>query len=67
MNKKAIDVITYNKYNINEVINMNNKKKSMTIRIEENEFKKIKIKLINDDKSFQEYVMELIRRDMKGE
>lgn len=67
MNKKAIDVITYNIYNINEVINMNNKKKSMTIRIEENEFKKIKIKLINDDKSFQEYVMELIRRDMKGE
>jgi predicted DNA binding CopG/RHH family protein len=67
MNKKAIDVITYNIYNTNEVINMNNKKKSMTIRIEENEFKKIKIKLINDDKSFQEYVMELIRRDMKGE
>ena len=67
MNKKAIDVITYNIYNSNEVINMNSKKKSMTIRIEENEFKKIKIKLINDDKSFQEYVMELIRRDMKGE
>jgi predicted DNA binding CopG/RHH family protein len=67
MNKKAIDVITYNIYNTNEVMNMNNKKKSMTIRIEENEFKKIKIKLINDDKSFQEYVMELIRRDMKGE
>ena len=67
MNKKAIDVITYSIYNTNEVIDMNNKKKSMTIRIEENEFKKIKIKLINDDKSFQEYVMELIRRDMKGE
>ena len=64
MNKKAIDVITYSIYNTNEVIDMNNKKKSMTIRIEENEFKKIKIKLINDDKSFQEYVMELIRRDM---
>ena len=31
------------------------------------EFKEIKIKLINDDKSFQEYVMELIKRDMKGE
>ena len=46
---------------------MTNKKKSMTIRIEEKEFKEIKIKLINDDKSFQEYVMELIKRDMKGE
>ena len=46
---------------------MNNKKKSMTVRLTEKEFKEIKIKLINDDKSFQEYVMELIKRDMKRE
>ena len=37
---------------------MTNKKKSMTVRLTEQEFKEIKIKLINDDKSFQEYVME---------
>ena len=46
---------------------MTNKKKSMTVRLTEQEFKGIKIKLINDDKSFQEYVMELIKKDMKGE
>ena len=46
---------------------MNNKKKSMTVRLTEKEFKEIKIKLINDDKRIQEYVMELIKRDMKGE
>ena len=45
---------------------MTNKKKSMTVRLTEQEFKEIKIKLINDDKSFQEYILELIRRDMKG-
>ena len=46
---------------------MTNKKKRMTVRLREQEFKEIKIKLINDDKSFQEYVMELIKKDMKGE
>ena len=46
---------------------MTNKKKSMTVRLTEEEFKEIKIKLINDDKSFQEYVMELIKKDMKGD
>ena len=46
---------------------MTNKKKSMTVRLTEQEFKEIKIKLTNDDKSFQEYVMELITKDMKGE
>ena len=46
---------------------MTNKKKSMTVRLTEQEYKEIKIKLINDDKSFQEYVMELIKKDMKGE
>ena len=45
----------------------NNKKRNMTIRLTEKEFKEIKIKLINDNKSFQGYVMELIRKDMRGE
>lgn len=45
---------------------MDAKKKSMTVRLTEKEFKEIKIKLINDDKSFQKYVMELIKKDMKG-
>ena len=40
---------------------MTNKKKSMTVRLTEQEFKEIKIKLINDGKSFQEYIMELIK------
>ena len=46
---------------------MTNKKKSITVRFTVEEFKEIKIKLINDGKSFQEYIMELIKRDMKGE
>ena len=46
---------------------MNNKKKSMTVRLTEKEFKEIKIKLINDDKIFQVYVIELFKRDMTGE
>ena len=37
------------------------KKRSMTVRLTEEQFKEIKIKLINDDnKSFQDYVIELI-------
>ena len=47
---------------------MNNKKRSMTVRLTEKQFREIKIKLINDNnKSFQEYVIELIEKDMKGE
>lgn len=67
MGKISIDVLTQSIYTYIEVINMTNKKKSMTVRLTEQEFKEIKIKLINDGKSFQEYVMELIKRDMKGE
>ena len=44
------------------------KKRSMTVRLTEEQFKEIKIKLRNDDnKSFQDYVIELIEKDMKGE
>ena len=44
------------------------KKRSMTVRLTEEQFKEIKIKLINDDNiSFQDYVIELIEKDMKGE
>lgn len=47
---------------------MAEKKRSMTVRLTEEQFKEIKIKLINDDnKSFQDYVIELIEKDMKGE
>jgi predicted DNA binding CopG/RHH family protein len=47
---------------------MNEKRRSMTVRLTEERFKEIKIKLINDNnKSFQDYVIELIKKDMKGE
>ena len=47
---------------------MNEKRISMTVRLTEKQFKEIKIKLINDNnKSFQDYVIELIKKDMKGE
>jgi len=47
---------------------MNEKRRSMTVRLTEKQFKEIKIKLINDNnKSFQDYVIELIKKDMKGE
>ena len=47
---------------------MGEKKRSMTVRLTEKQFREIKIKLINDDnKSFQDYVIELIEKDMKGE
>ena len=47
---------------------MAEKKRSMTVRLTEKQFREIKIKLINDDnKSFQDYVIELIEKDMKGE
>lgn len=40
--------------------------KKQTVRIDEDELKLIKIKLVKESKSFQEYVMELIRKDMEG-
>ncbi len=40
--------------------------KKQTIRIEENENKEIKKYLIDLNLSFQEYVMRLIREDMKN-
>ena len=47
---------------------MDNKKRSMTVRLTEKQFREIKIKLLNDNnKSFQEYVIELIKKDMKEE
>ena len=47
---------------------MSEKKRSMTVRLTEKQFREIKIKLISDNnKSFQEYVIELIENDMKGE
>lgn len=41
------------------------KKTSMTVRVESGEMKKIKIMLIEKEMSFQEYVIKLIREDMK--
>ena len=41
------------------------KKTSMTVRVESEEMKRIKIMLIEKEMSFQEYVMQLIREDMK--
>jgi predicted DNA binding CopG/RHH family protein len=40
-------------------------KRTITIRIEDEELLKIKINLLKERKSFQQYVMELIRKDMK--
>lgn len=40
-------------------------KRALTVRIEDNELLAIKIKLLKEKKSFQQYVMELIRKDMK--
>lgn len=39
--------------------------KMLTIRLKEEEHKKIKKFLIDKNKSFQEYVLELIKEDMK--
>ena len=39
-------------------------KRTITVRIEDEELLKIKIKLLKERKSFQQYVMELIRKDM---
>ena len=41
---------------------------ALDVELAVEQFKEIKIKLINDDnKSFQDYVIELIEKDMKGE
>jgi predicted DNA binding CopG/RHH family protein len=40
--------------------------KKLTVRIEEKEYIEIKIKLLKENKSFQKYVMELIKKDMEG-
>jgi hypothetical protein len=42
-------------------------KRNLTVRIEEEEYINIKIKLLKDKKSFQQYVMDLIRKDMVKE
>lgn len=42
-------------------------RRNVTIRIEDEELLKIKIKLLKERKSFQKYVMELIRKDMENE
>ena len=42
-------------------------KKALTVRIEDKEYIDIKIKLLKEKKTFQRYVMELIRKDMEGE
>jgi predicted DNA binding CopG/RHH family protein len=39
--------------------------KKLTVRIEEKEYIEIKIKLLKENKSFQKYVMELIKKDME--
>ena len=41
-------------------------KRALTVRIEEKELFKIKVKLLKERKSFQKYVMELIRKDMEN-
>ena len=40
-------------------------RKTLTVRIEEEEHINIKIKLLKEKKTFQQYVMELIRKDME--
>ena len=40
------------------------KKKQVSIRLDENFYKEIRLALIKDGKSFQEYVEKLIREDM---
>ena len=42
-------------------------RRNVTIRIEDEELLEIKIKLLKERKSFQKYVMELIRKDMENE
>ena len=40
-------------------------KRALTVRIEESEYIQIRIKLLKEKKSFQKYVMELIKKDME--
>lgn len=44
---------------------MAEKKKAMTVRLEETFYKKVMKMLIEKDVSFQEYVIKLIEEDMK--
>lgn len=39
--------------------------KQTTVRIEEELLKQVKYKLIEENKSFNEYVLELIRKDLE--
>ena len=39
--------------------------KKLTIRMEDELHKKVKIKLIHEDKSFQRYVIDLIEKDIE--
>lgn len=41
------------------------KKKAMTIRLKEEDYINIKIKLLKENKTFQDYVLELIKKDME--
>ena len=41
-------------------------KRALTVRIKDEEYIDIKIKLLKEKKTFQQYVMELIRKDMEG-
>ena len=43
---------------------MMNKKKQVAIRLDEEFYKKIRLTLIKEGKSFQEYVENLIKEDM---
>ena len=43
---------------------MTNKKKQVAIRLDEEFYKKIRLTLIKEGKSFQEYVENLIKEDM---
>ncbi len=40
-------------------------KKQVAIRLEENFYKEIRLKLLKEDKTFQEYVENLIKEDME--
>lgn len=39
--------------------------KQMTVRIDDEFYKKIKVALIDKEKSFNEYVLELIKKDLE--
>lgn len=43
------------------------KMKSMTLKLTEQEYKKLKIRLINENRTFQDYATELIRKEIEME